>query len=91
MSSDSEADSDIAYEIVDVVETGSYSDSEDGCPDESGDELPTLTGGANEQAPIPSENNPSQSHLHGEIGTAEGQTTNYEVLKSMDIVGKEFA
>ncbi|XP_024042986.1 protein FAR1-RELATED SEQUENCE 5 [Citrus clementina] len=88
---DSEADSDIAYEIVDVVETGSYSDSEDGCPDESGDELPTLTGGANEQAPIPSENNPSQSHLHGEIGTTEGQTTNYEVLKSMDVVGKEFA
>ncbi|KAK9205448.1 hypothetical protein WN943_015715 [Citrus x changshan-huyou] len=86
---DSEADSDIAYEIVDVVETGSYSDSEDGCPDESGDELPTLTGGANEQAPIPSENNPSQSHLHGEIGTAEGQTTNYEVLKSMDVVGKD--
>ncbi|KAH9779917.1 protein FAR1-RELATED SEQUENCE 5 [Citrus sinensis] len=88
---DSEADSDIAYEIVDVVETGSFSDSEDGCPDESGDELPTLTGGAHFQAPIPSENNPSQSHLHGEIGTAEGQTTNYEVLKSMDVVGKEFA
>ncbi|GAY41470.1 hypothetical protein CUMW_059680 [Citrus unshiu] len=54
---DSEADTDIAYEIVDVPENESYSASEDAWPDDSGDELPTVTGGANQKAPIPSENN----------------------------------
>lgn len=74
---DSEADTDIAYEIVDVPENESYSASEDAWPDDSGDELPTVTGGANQKAPIPSENNATETHLHGEIRTTDGQTSNY--------------